>query len=99
MRNIKWIYQERESTEPWALYVEREWIYRKPRDAIYTLRLYSECVLNTSYYVEMRQCSLTKTQALRWVLNELRNIYGEADPLDHAQLQHEFDNLSFAKEN
>lgn len=98
MRNIRWIYQERESTEPWALYIEREWVYRKPRDAIYTLRLYSERVPDASYFVEMRQCSLTKEKALRWVLGELREIYGEADPLDHAQLQQEFDYFSFTKE-
>lgn len=98
MRNIRWIYQERESTEPWALYIEREWVYRKPRDAIYTLRLYSERVPDSSYYVEMRQCSLTKLDALNWVGWQLAEIYGEVSPDDIKQLQSEFDYFTFAKE-
>lgn len=99
MRSIRWIYQERESAEPWALYVEREWVHRKPRDAIYTLRLYSERVPDASCFVETRQCGLTKLDALNWVGRQLADIYGEASPEDIKQLQDEFDYLTFAKEN
>lgn len=91
MRSLRWIYQERESDVPWALYVEREWLYRKPRDAIYTMRLYSENIADSSYFVEVRRGYLTKEKALEWLRFELEEIYGEAAPEDMEQLGYELD--------
>lgn len=89
MRYFKWVYQERESDAPWALYLEREWMHHKPRDAIYTIRLFSEKAPNSDHCTQLKYSGMTVDKALEWMESELVSFYGEADKSDLWQIERE----------